>query len=386
MVPRRTFDGRKVLEDSLWIASASVFGGLALFAVNLLLARSFGPEPFARFRIVISGFSFAAALIELGIGPTLVKHLAQFEDGRAHDLVRKALAARGLVFAAVVLAALAARGTLAELFLDGRAHQDLVVAGAVFLALMSFEILKPVAQGFHRFRLYSAATYLTFTSIGVLSYLLGRGGGVAAAVIGWGLGYLVGNLPIFGWMLRGLPPRAGRTVDFGDLLVRYGLPSHLALSLIGLEALVVPAWSLVYGPREIAALAFSMLFYRGILTVCRAAGVVLFPKFSTLASDPAVAERHLRRALWLYASAAVAAAPLLAWAAPFLISAVDARYLPAVPIFRLLVVYGFASGSVAILNSFHAGLARLKNMLWLNLAQQTLLFLVTWVGLRWIAP
>lgn len=379
----RGLDARRVLADGALVTFATVGGGALLFLVNLYLARELGPEEFGQFRVVIALFSFLVTLIEFGQGPTLVKHIAEYADGRARDLTRKLLGFRVVCYLALAAIGLAGSAAVAEHVLQDRSRVDDVLAGVVFAVCFYFEIAKSIVLGYQRMRLYALSIGLTFLANSVLAVGSAFVFGVPGAVVGWGLGYFVGNavnIPYL-WRSRALAP-AAETVDARRILLTYGLPMHVVQAAVSLELAVVPLCSLFYGRQEIGHLAFAMVFYRGVSRVAMSFSSVLLPRFAQQSAHPSLARSSVGQAMGLFTPFAVLGAVAAVALAEPIITIVDPAYVAAVPIFRILVVYGLLASYGTILTSYYAGTGRVRMAVLTTAAQQIGLIAVSFLGLQ----
>lgn len=378
-------DSRRVLADSSLVVLASLAGGAFLFFANLYLARSFGPEAFGRFRVVIAFFSFVVIFFECGTGPSLVRYISQLGAEGARDLVRKVLLFRAGVFAALAGSVFLLREILASRVLRDTELAPFMVAGAVFVACFYFEITKFIVVAYQRIVLYAGSIAATLFLNGALAVGLALFGGVAGAIVGWGLGYVLGNAASMLYIVRSGGLRRGPKVGLKKVLLTYGLPMQVEQVVRGLELAVVPLWSLVFGEVEIGILAFAMVFYRPVMLVASAFNSVLMPRFARMGTDGDWARRSRRQALMLMTPIVVLGSLAAVLLAETVIQWVDPAYLRAAPIFRILVVYGLASGYGAILVSYYAGLGRVKRAIAVTAIQQVGLLVVSYLGLLALA-
>lgn len=380
------FDWRRVLGESAGVSVATISGGVLLFLANLYLARFFGPAEFGQFRVLVALFSFLATVLELGQGPLLVRHIALFRDDRVPELLRRVLLLRGVGYAILIAVTLTFRDQLAVRFLKDPGGGSLIVAGCVLAACFYFEITKSIVLGHQRIRLYAISVWATSAANGVLAVAFALVGGVGGAVVGWGLGYLIGNaVNLYDLAMSGDLRATGARVGIGRILWSYGLPMHLVQGLASLELAVVPLFGLLYDRQAIGALAFASVFYRSATRVTTSFSLVLFPHFSRLADDPATARASLGQASRLFAPLLAIGVLITLTLADPIVSLIDPSYLYAVPVFRALVVYSVLAGYGSILTSYYAGIGRPGPAIAVSAAQQVGLVLASYLGLEAMA-
>jgi len=378
---KRALDTRQVLEDSTLVVLATVSGGAFLFVFNLYLARVFGPVEFGHLRNVISLVSWLTILVEFGTGPSLLKYGAELGAERTRDLVRRYLAFRGVLFLGLAITVAGFREPLARQVLKDPELDHYLIAGAVFVVFLYFDISKFIVLAHQRMKLFAGSTAATFLANGLLAAALTPAGGVFGAIVGWSLGYLVGNAMNVYYIVRSGALARGPKVDFKKILLGYGLPMQVEQTLRGAELAVIPLWSLFFAPAEIGALAFAMVFYRTVMSVIASINSVLLPRFARMSSEVAAARAALRQALGLYTAVAVPGSALALLSAARIITVIDGAYLPAVAIFRILVVYGLASGYVMIVGGYFTGLGRVRPAILATALQQGGLFLASYLAL-----
>jgi len=379
-------DTRKVLADSTLVVLATVSGGAVLFLVNLLLAKQFGPEEFGQFRVVIGLFSFIVVLVELGTGPSLIKYVSELGVERTRELVRKVLLLRAAGYLGLAAVAIIARNPLAALVLKDPNQGAYILAGAIFLLFLYFEICKFIVLAHQRIKLFAGSIALTYLSIGVLSVVGAFSGGVFGAVVGWGFGYLLGNAPCISYISRTGALRPGPRMEVKRIIFSYGFPMQLEQMIRSLELAVVPFFSLFYGRAEIGALAFSMVFYRTARTASSALNSVLLPRFARMAHQPELAKQSMRKLLTLFTPICLVGAVAAVLVAEPLVLIIDRAYLPAVPVLRMLLVYGLVSTYAAILVSYFAGLGRVRQAVYMSSIQQAGLIVASFTGLATLIP
>ena len=189
------FEESEIIKSGGMVFSASLVGSVILFIANLLLSKHFGPEGFGNFKTVIYLSLLLSSTIELGAGITLTKYIAEFSKDRINHIVRWFLKLRIVSYLILLCIIFIFREKIALYFLNDPSLSNLIMAGMILSALVFFDIFKFISLGFQNFRLYSFSQFLTLTSAGIFTLTFGYLFGIYYAIIGWGLGYLIGNLP-----------------------------------------------------------------------------------------------------------------------------------------------------------------------------------------------
>lgn len=385
----RSLDTRRVLADSTLVGLATASGGAFLFVANLHLARLFGPVEFGRLRTVIELMSSLTLIVELGAGPSLVKYISEHGIERTRDLARRILTLRAVLFVALASAVFLGRDTLAGWTLEdaaGSAPVDpllghYVAAGALYLLLVYVDICKFLVLAYQKIRLFALSIATTFLANGALAAAFATFGGVVGAILGWGLGYVVGNAVSLVHIVRSGTLRKGPPMELRKVLWGYGLPMQVEQTLRGAEMAIIPIFSLFFAGPQIGALAFALVFYRSGASILTSISSTLMPRFGQLSSDPAGARSTLRQVLALYTPCAILAAGLGVLFAEPVIAAIDTAYLPAASILSTLAVYGALSGYGIILGFYFAGIGKVRWAIVTTGTQQAGLFLASYLGL-----
>ena len=184
----------ELIKSSGMVFGASLIGSIILLVSNLVLSKHFGPESFGNYKTVVALFLFLPALIEFGAGTTLTKYIAEFSDDRIPYMVRWFLKLRVVLYLFLLGFIFFFREQIAIYFLKDASLSYLILPGLLFGFFVFFEIFKPITLGFQNFKLYSFSQFLTFTSAGLFTIVVGYLFGVYYAIIAYGAGYLVGNL------------------------------------------------------------------------------------------------------------------------------------------------------------------------------------------------
>lgn len=377
----RGLDTRQVLADSSLLVSATVVGGAVLFLANLLLAKVFGPIRFGQFRVVVALVGSLTLLVELGTGPSLLKYVSELGVERTRDLVRRVLVLRAVLFLGLAAAVFLSRGPLARHVLKDPSLDHYLIAGAIFICCVYFDISKFIVLAHQRMRLFALSMAATSFAHGALAAALTPVAGVFGAILGWGLAYLAGNAMNWRYLVKSGGLAAGSKMAAGKVLLSYGLPMQVERTVRGAEMVVIPVWSLFFDQAAIGALAFAMLFYQAVLRLLVAVNATLFPRFARMSSDLDRARRSLRQVLLALTPLIVLGSVLAAVSGRALVARIDADYLGSVPILCLLTIYGLVSGYGLILSGFYASLGRVRKAILATAVQQAGLFVASYLGL-----
>ena len=372
-----------LLKHSSMIFAASLFGSIALFISSILLADFFGPEEFANFKIATNLFIFLPSLIEFGIGVTFVKYIAEFsvhQKEKIPHLIVSMLKIRLISFILLLFVLLLFKEQIAEIFFHSPEYVPLVIAGLCISGFLYFEIFKQIALGFQEFKKYAFSEFLTLFISGVLSLVLGFFFGVFWAIIGWGVAYFLGNLPILFFALKKLKSTKVETFKTKTIFLSYSLPMYSTIIPNILGMALVPIISIFF-PKELVGLfAFSLIFFNGAILVPRAICSVILPKVSKAKEENEETEKILISALKKYTLiliplvvfAIVATEPILAVIAP--------KYLEGVIITQVLIILSLVLGYLQIFAFYLAGLGKIKTR-WIIEAVRNIALLVISFGL-----
>ena len=375
---------KNLIKNSSQVFLATFAGGLILLVANLLLAKRFGPQEFGNFKTVINLFCFLPAVVDFGVKTTLVKFIAEFSDARINILIRRLLRLRIAIYLFLAVIFFILRDKISLYFLKDQSLSYLVTAGIILFILFFFDVFRFIVQGLENFRLYAVSQFLTLSSIGILTIVLGYNFGVVYAIIGWGVGYFVGNSINISFIIRrGLFKKTPQELDVKKLLFSYGLPLHFVMLPGFLGLAVVPVLSPFFSQRLIGYLAFSMIFYQGAISIPMAFFAVLFPKFSKLSKEPEKARASLEKAFVLYLPIVILGAVGTVLISRLFIELVASEYLPGLLIFRILICFGLISGFFLIYRSYLFGLAKLKHLAVVMIIQNFALILISFVVLRY---
>lgn len=134
-----------------------------LFLLSILVARYLGPESFGELSLAMTIIAFLAVIADGGINRSTQMHVSRYlrdEPGAVRTTYRQVLVIKTFVASVVFLLVYFAAPWAAQTY-GIPTLEPLMKAGAVLLAaLIIFEYLIAVIQGYESFRLLSAATIL----------------------------------------------------------------------------------------------------------------------------------------------------------------------------------------------------------------------------------
>ena len=375
---------RDLIRSSGWVIFASYAGGAILFLANAMLASLFGPAGFGVFKTVINLFSFLPAVVDFGISATFVKYIAYSPKEDAGAIIERFLKILAYVYIFCVLAIIIFIKPLAFYFLKDNSLGIMFYAGLALFILYYFEIFKSIIQGFQEFKIYAYSQLLTFCSIGFFAFVLGYYFGIYYGILGWGVGYLIGNAVNMRFLLRqDILSKAKKQIDLKAIFLGYSIPMHLT-SIPGFMGLaVIPILSLFFTQRLIGYLAFSMVFYQAFITIPTAFSSVLFPKFS--------GERHhsvqgnlLRKAFLLYTPIFLSGVFFCFLFSKIFITALFPSYACGLSVFKNVIYFSFVSGYILIYRAFLSAQGRFKMLGFMALIQSLALLCISFLSLRMI--
>jgi len=376
-------ESKYLIRDSSLVIVATYTGGAILFLANILLAKKFGPQDFGTFKTVINLFSFLPALIDLGIGATFVKYIAQLPEEKAITIIGKFLRLLFYIYSITIIMILIFRKPLVIYFLKDYSLNPVFCAGIVVFIFFYLEIFKYILQGFQEFKLYAFSQFLTLSSIGILTSILGYYLGICYAVIGWGIGYLLGNIINIQFLLKKrVFEKRYIEMDFKKVFLEYSLPMHLTTISGFLSLAVIPILSLFFIQRLIGYLAFSFIFYQGVIAVPTAFSIVLFPRFSKLAKQYRYPKDLLRQAFYIYTPIVITGTFLCLVFAEIFIKILFPVYLAGSPVFINLVCFALISGYLIIYKIYLAALGKFRSLIPINLIHSFGLLVVSFISLK----
>ena len=379
------FSEQELILNSGMVFGASFIGAIFMFISNLVLSRQFGPEVFGNYKTIIGLFMFIPALVDFGAAPTLTKYIAEFsakkESGKINKLIRFFLKIKGFSIVSMVLAIYVFRDAFAHMFLKDEALSYLILPGLILSLFILFEITKPIIAGFQNFRLFSFSSFLTTATIGIATVALGYYYGIYYAILGWALGYLVGNLPNIRYILqRKLMQKNTAGLDIRRIFGTYSVPMWGMYLLNSSNLLIIPLLSLFFAQKLIGYYGFAWIFYSGIMLVPMALAQVLFPKVSELDSKKKNVKSALVGVLVSYTFVVIVSILIIGLYSSEIIALISSEYLPGLLIFKLLNSAGLLLGYLLIYANYLSAKHEIKKATWVFFVMNIALFLVSfWV-------
>jgi len=382
------FEESEIIKSGGMVFSASLVGSVILFIANLLLSKHFGPEGFGNFKTVIYLSLLLSSTIELGAGITLTKYIAEFSKDRINYIVRWFLRLRIVSYLILLCIIFIFREKIALYFLNDPSLSNLIMAGMISSALVFFDIFKFISLGFQNFRLYSFSQFLTLTSAGIFTLIFGYLFGVYYAIIGWGLGYLIGNLPNIRFSFaKKIFKKTDVRLDVKKIFLNYSIPVHLMIIPGFIGNAIIPILSLFFSQRLIGYYSFAMVFYQGVILIPNALSSVLLPRFSELNGSDNLNEARikLKRIFLIYTPIVILGIIFCILFSELFLSIVASAYLPGLLIFKTLVCFGLFVGYLLIYRSYLTGLAKLRRLTIIVIFHNISLFILSFVIMKLIS-
>ncbi|HEX4520358.1 MAG TPA: hypothetical protein VH063_12325 [Gaiellaceae bacterium] len=334
-------------------AFAGVYASVGLGVLaSLVVLRVLGPVRAGRFTIVIGAADFLALIVWLTSDDALVKYgfrYAAAEDwGRFHRLVRVAFACEVAASLVATVLTVAIAPLADSIFKGGVGLEKPLLVAAILPPLQALESISAatlILGGRYDLR----GAWLTLSmGLRLVGIAIGAQWGVTEAVAGVVLAQLVTTASILGvglWGLRRFPSVPPRPLgeDRGPL-VRFVAQSAAYTGLISVRTWVAPlTLGIVRSSRAVGLFRAAQMPQTGLAALSSPLRMILLSEQTRdwEHGRPHVVLAAIRR--YVKGSAAIAAlgiVPLLLLL-PWLVRVVlGARYLPAVPAARLIVVAG----------------------------------------------
>lgn len=378
----------EIIKSSGMVFGASLIGSIVLFVANLILSKHFGPEGFGNFKTVITLFLFLPAMIEFGAGVTLTKYIAQFSNKeKINYLVRWFLRLRVLSYLILLSIIFILREQVALYFLKDSSLAYLITAGIFLSGFFFFDIFRYITLGFQDFKIYSFSRFLTLASLGLLAIIFGYFFGVYYAIIGWGLGYLVGNIPNIQFSFTKKIFEKSKAIDVKKIFLNYSIPIYLMIIPGFLGTAVVPILSLFFPQKLIGYFAFAMMFYHGIILIPDALFQILLPKFSELNASTTSKQlkTRLKKVFLIYTFIVVLGIVGCLLSSELFITIVAPAYLPALILFKMLFCFGLLVGYLLIYRSYLTGLGKMKKLTLLVIIQNLSLLIISFIAMMFLS-
>lgn len=373
----------ELIRSSGLVFFSNFMGSIFLFISNLFLSRHFGPEIFGNYKTIVNLFLFLPSLIEFGVGTALTKHIAEFgeDKGRISKLIKWFLKFRFIIYLVLLVTIFVLKDQMAFYFLKNVSLNYLFLAGLLLTGMVFFEVFKSIILGFQNFKLYSYSQFLTLTSAGLFTIILGYYFGVFYAIIGWALSYLVGNLPVIWFVINRRVLSGGIGLNVKKIFFSYSLPIYLMIIPEFLGAGMIPILSLFFSQKLIGYYSFAWIFYMGVLLIPSALSSVLFPKFSELNG-----KNNLKRAKSILNKVFIIYTPIVIVGiigsllfSSFVVKVIAPDYLPGLLVFKTLICFGLLAGYLLVYRSYLSGLAEFKKLTLTVIVQNVVLLIVSFI-------
>jgi O-antigen/teichoic acid export membrane protein len=375
--------GSKFVRDTITLQT----GTLILTAVNavsfVIVVRALGPEQYGVYQLVLTMYGLLMTLNLTGLGPSTITRLAEAigaaDRERIRDLMGFFLQASAAVAVVALLAGLLfgpafaaysyANPFIGELF---RAYALVLIFEPVYhLVLLTLQSLRAM----RRYTLLENGALLLEAALKIAVVLLGYGaaGVIAASVAGSASkaaislaiyhrqqrrqpDLLPGIGEVLGAMLRNSPRPFWR---FGFLLALdknvSGLYTLLPVQVLGMLAGEAAAGFLRLG---LNALSYPNMLFRGVLTNLETRLPASAGQRNYLQLDDNF--RRLMRWIVPLSAGLYGAFALLA---PLVMPLLGEEYIPALPVIRVLCLYGFITGVGGAFGPLYRTLRMLGSML-----------------------
>ena len=339
---RATGGSRRALGELAFVGGGKLFNLIALFAVDVLVARVAGTAEYGLYTASLGLVMILEAVFGTPLDQATVRFgvLHRDEPDRSHRFMAMALRLKLLVGAGLVLVALVAGGPLAGRLFSESPRRSLVrVAAAAAMTLLAVRGVAAYFQTQTRFKSYAALDVFLGVSRLLGAWLLMRtGAAIGDAYVGnYAAGAAVGFAASLLWVRRAYliapwPDRADRRALLGYLGAAGGVAALGTFTAksggLFLTALQSNEAAGVFGAADRVSFMVTLpALY---------AALVAQPRVIPLARSGRLG-RLVRLNVLIVAGLAVAAVPVVIWAAPVAIPAVfGLDYRPAVPVLQVL--------------------------------------------------
>ncbi len=375
---------KDLILNSGMVFGVSFLGALFMFASNIVLAKVFGPNVFGNYKTIVALFMFLPALVDFGASPTLTKYIAEFkarkEDGKINTLIRFFLKIKGFSLVAIVSLIWLFRDTCAQLFLKTPELSYLLLPGLVLSFFILFDITKPIIAGFQNFKLFSFSIFMTTATAGIATVVLGYYYGIYYAILGWPVGYLIGNLPNI-WHLahKKFLHRNTTKLEISPIFKAYAIPMYGMYILNMSSLLIIPLLSLFFTQKLIGYYGFAWTFYSGLLLIPAAFASVLIPRISELDAEGRKSESRgkLMKMFALYTLIVVAGTVGVLTFSETIILLIASAYIESLLMFKVILITGLLLGYLRIWIGYATGRGNVKRVAQITFLMNTLLFVIS---------
>jgi len=378
---------KDLLKDSSTVFLSNSIASLLLFLANLYLSKLLGHVMFGSFKTVLYLFSLAFSMIEFGMSVTLSKYIADPKTRRKTGyLLKSFIRIRVVSFVLLTVGMIVFRDFIALQFLHDQGLSYLLIAGIALAMSSFFAFIKEMVRGYENFKLYSMSIFVTKA----LSLVIGCGlvylFGVFYAIVGFGISGIVGDLICLKFLFWKKSFVVKERIDVKKVFLSYSLPMHILRIPGYLGSAIVPLLSLFFSQEVMGYYSFAFMFYFMTAMIPGSVQTVLFPKVSRMNSNGngKDAEKSLKSVFKIYTPIVVVGVAGILMFSGMAVKALFSDYLPGLPIFKAMVSLGLVFGYFGIYSSYLAAKGNIGRTALIILAQNVLMFLVSYLVLYWL--
>ena len=372
-----------VLKTDLARSSGLIFlatftGNIIVFLVDVFLSKLLGPVDFGIFRTIFYLFSFLPLLIDLGISISLTKYISELKKSRkkVSYLVKYFLKIRIVSFIALLVSILLLGEQLSILFLNDVSLSYLIFPGAVISAMLFFNVFQYIVLGYQKFKLFALSQFMLLTASSIVGLLMSFFG-MFYLILGWGLGYLVGNIFSIAFFFRQKVVNSSESFDVKKIFTNFSLPVHVVFIINNLHFVIVPILSLFFSQELIGYFSFAFLFYFSTLLIPNAISFVILPKVSEMKDRHVDARNLMRKACLFYTPVVVVGILGVLLLSDVVFSIFFTSYLPSLFLFKVVVTMGLLFGYNLIYTYYLQGMGRVKKFALFAILQNVILIAVS---------
>ncbi len=369
----------KFVRDTMMLQA----GSLALTAIGavsfVVVARGLGREAYGVYQLVLNSYGLLMTLNLTGLGPSTITRLAEAVGARDRDRVRDQMAFFVQISLAVAVLALAAAALFGPVLAVTPAVSDLLLVYMLTLFLLPWHgLLLLVLQAtriMHGYTLLENGSNLVEAALKIAVVLLGWGAaGVIGALVATAALKALGSLFLYHRLQRRQPellPTMGEVLSAARRnsprpYWRLGFLLALDKNIVALYTLLpVQALAMVSGEAAagflrlgLNALSYANLLFSGILTNLEA-------RLPALAGqgDYARLAANVRRVLRYLIPIAGGVYGAFALLAPLVVPILGEEYIPAIPVIRVLCLFGLVTGIGGIFGPLYRTLRAMRGIL-----------------------
>lgn len=340
------------LRTDVFLMIAAKVGVLMLHVVSsVVVARALGVD--GRGLLAVA-FSLTLILVQVGTFGVLTAnpYFAAREPDSVGRLVTNSLWLSAFVGVLLVGAGVVVRVVAPEV-VEGLGWTPLLIALAGVPFSLSNQFLHSILLGQGRTVAYNFIDLAlgVVALLAIFLVLVPFGGGVTAAIVVTGAGYLAGTLTWL-WFLRGYDRPALPDGEFMKRLLGYGFRAYVAtlisFMVIRIDMLMVNGY---LGPKEAGRYAVAVALVDGLYLLPTTVGVNLFPRVARGGATATSAE-VFRNVAVLYALVCLVTVPFASLAIKILYGP---QFQEAVSLYFWLLPGAFSLGMVTILSNHFAG-------------------------------